>query len=248
MAQKQYQLVSVEPEKKDAYQKIVAETLKVFKGGDLFKAFEKTYKPKNNDGEPLPPNSKQMVTTVPEKLAYTELTVAAMLDYEISRDKTNQKAAADIVVDGIVLAKAVPVITLIALEKRLKEIRNYYNAIPTLDLSQKWEPAKGYKDRHQVGPFVTYRSEKKTEAVILAAATDKHQAQVKEVVREVQIGEYSETQQSGELHPGEKAELLGRIDTLIENVKKARTKANEVEVEEGKIGKQLFDFIHKRKS
>lgn len=247
MSQRQYQHVVTEPEKKGRYQKMIAETLKGFKGGDLFKAFEKTYKAKASDGEPLPPNKKEMVTTVPEKLAYTEVAVIELLDYEITRDRTNQKASADLVVNGVVLAKAVPVITLIGMEKRLKEIRNYYDSIPTLDLSQKWEPAKGYKDRFQVGPFITYRSEKKAEGVILAAATDKHQAQVKEVVREVQIGEYSETQQSGELHPGEKSELLGRIDSLIEAVKQSRMKANEAEVEQSKIGKSIFDFIHKRK-
>jgi len=80
----------------------------------------------------------------------------------------------------------------------------------------------------------------------MSPATDKHPAQVEKVVREIQIGTYSEVQQSGEMQPGEKADLLGRVDKLIESVKKARSKANEAEVDEAKIGGALFDYIHKR--
>lgn len=246
MAVRQAQHVVVENDKKMHYQKIVAETLKVFKGGDLLFAHQKSYSPHATDGDKLPESRKEMVTTAPVRLKYTEDAVVALMDYEATRDATNQKAKANLEVDGIILIKDVPVSFLIGLEKRLKEVRAYYDAIPTLDLSLPWEQAKGYQDRWMVGPLTSYREEKRTEGLVMKEATKEHPAQVKEVQRVVQIGAYSETKWSGEMQPGEKAMLLGRIDKLIEAAKSARTKANETEIEQITAGKAIFDFIHKR--
>jgi hypothetical protein len=245
---KQHQLIATEPEKRGAYEKIKAETLKVFKGADLFKGIEKRYEPKTEGGDPLPSDSKKLVTTVAKRLAWTENMVAEMLDFEATRDKTNMKSSADLVVDGVTIAKAVPATTLLSLEKRLKEIRDYYDAVPTLDLSQEWAPVEGTNDEHKHGPDEQYRYVKKTSGVVLYQHTDKHPAQVKEVTDDVLVGTWKTTHYSGEAHPGEKAAFLARIDKLIEGAKRARSKANETEIEETKVGKAIFDFIHSRKS
>lgn len=247
MALKQFQLVATEPVKRGAYAKITAETHKVFKGGDQFKGLVKTYVPKQDGGDPLPGDKKEIVTTVSERLAWTEKTVVELLDFEASRDKTNMAAQADLEIDGITLAKGVPATTLLSLEKRLNEIRSYYDAIPTLDLSQEWKKAN-HKDRYEYGPIETFRYVKQTRGVLLAPATEKHPAQVKEVIDDVLVGIFKTLYQSGEVHPGEKAEYLARIDKLVEAVKKARMKANETEASEMKIGKAIFDYIHKRGS
>jgi hypothetical protein len=242
---KQFQLVATEPVKRGSYSKITAETLKVFKGGDLFKGLTKTYVPHKTDGDPLPGDKKEVVTTVSDRLAWTEKTVIDYVDFEASRDKTNMKAQADLEIDGVVLAKALPATTLLSLEKRLGEVRNYYDSIPTLDLSQEWKKGQ-HKDRYEYGPIETYRYVKQTHGVLLSPATEKHPAQVKEVIDDVLVGVFKTLYQSGEVHPGEKAEYLARIDKLIEAVKKARMKANETEAEDVKVGKALFDYIHKR--
>lgn len=245
MSIKQHQLVATEPVKRGAYSKITAETMKVFKGGDLFKGLTKTYTPHKDGGDPLPGDKKEVVTTVADRLAYTEKTVVDLLDFEASRDKTNMKALADLEIDGILLAKGLPATTLLSLEKRLNEIRGYYDSIPTLDLSQEWKKAN-HKDRYEYGPIETFRYVKQTRGVLLAPATEKHPAQVKEVIDDVLVGIFKTLYQSGEVHPGEKAEYLARIDKLIEAVKKARMKANETETEDVKVGKAVFDYIHKR--
>lgn len=242
---KQHQFVVAEQEKKGAYAKIVGETQKVFRGGDLFKGLEKVYKPKAEGGDPLPSDSKKVVTTVGERLEWTEKTVSELLNFEATRDKTNMVACADIDVDGVVIATSVPVTTLLSLEKRLIEVRQYYDAIPTLDLSAEWTPVPN-SNMFKNGPVETYRYVKKTEGVTLYPHTDKHPAQVKEVTNDVLVGTFSQTNYSGEVQPGNKAEWLGRIDRLIEAVKRARAKANETEVVDLKIGKAMFDYIHKR--
>ena len=97
------------------------------------------------------------------------------------------------------------------------------------------------------GPHKQGRYIKKTKPVIMAQATDKHPAQIQAVIDDVRIGTYTTMNFSGEVHPGEKAEWLGRIDKLIAATKKARMKANETEVELVDVGKSLFNFIHGRK-
>lgn len=244
---KQHQLVVTEPDKRGAYEKIKAETLKVFNGGDLFKGLDKSYHPRAENGDPLPADKKEVVTTVPQRLAWTEKTVVELLDFEATRDNTNMVAKADLEIDGVVLAKDVPCTTLLSLEKRLREIRDYYDAIPTLDLSQIWNLISGRTDLYSYGPVEQYRYVKQTRGVTLAEATEKHPAQVKEVTDDVMVGTYRSMHFSGQSHPGAKANFLSRIDRLIEAAKRARTKANEVDIRELKVGKAIFDFIHERK-
>lgn len=247
MAQKQYHLIVTEPEKRGAYEKIRSETMKGFRGADLFKGVEKVYVPKVEGGDPLPGDSKKIVTSVKQRLAWTEKFVVELLDFEASRDRTNMRTVADLEVDGVVIGKSLPATFLLSLEKRLKEIRDYYDAIPTLDLSHEWKPVEGNPDEFKHGPIDSYRYVKKTSGAVLAPATDKHPAQVKEVIDDVLAGTWSTTTYSSEVHPGVKAEFLTRIDKLIEATKRARMKANEAEVEEIKVGKSIFDFIHDRK-
>lgn len=242
---KQYQLIVTEPEKRGAYEKMIAETLKVFKGAELFHGLEKRYEPKAEGGDPLPSDSKKMVTTVKQRLAWTENSVTDLLDFEASRDKTNLKAVADLEVDGVVIAKQVPATCLLSLEKKLKEIRAYYDAVPTLDMSQEWAQVES-TDQFRHGPVESFRYIKQTRGVILHAATKEHPAQVKEVTDDVLVGTWKTTSFSGEAQPGDKANWLGRIDKLIVAVKKARMKANEAEAEDFKVGKAIFDFIHQR--
>jgi hypothetical protein len=225
------------------YSKIKQETLHVFSGGDLFKGMSKEYSPKDAEGDQLPPEKKNVVTTVKERLEWTEKPVCAMLDFEASRDRTNQKAVADLDVDGIVIAKALPVSFLLSLETRLQEIRAYYDAIPTLDMAKDWKP-EGRLQKN--GPHSQGRYIKQTKPIVMHEATKEHPAQIQAVIDDVRVGTWTTTNYSGEASPGEKAEWLGRIDKLIAATKKARMKANETEVDIVTVGKSLFDFVHKR--
>jgi hypothetical protein len=247
MSKKLFQHIASEPELKGACEKITAETLKVFKGADLFNGLTKNYVPKESDGDPLPPEKKELVTTVEKRLDWMRPFIEKMIDYEVTRDKTNTSAKADIRVGDVALAKDVPVTTLLSLEGRLKALRNVYDSMPTLDMSKRWELEAGTVDVFRHGPVLQYRTAKKTKVVVLHVPTKEHPAQVKDVVEDVMIGTFDTTYTSGAVMPGVKASLLGRIDRLIEAVKDARMRANEVQVEGVAIGEALFDFIHGKK-
>ena len=236
--------IAIEKEVKSAWEKIRAETDKVFKGSDLFVGMEKTYTPKNENEEPLPPVRKEAVTTVNERLTWTQKFLIPLLDYEFTRDSGNMSARADIKIGDNVLVSQVPVTTLLSLEKRLKELRGIYDSAPTLDLSRKWEKSPQNQRFMQFGPVTTYRTKKVTKGVILSPATKEHPAQVERVVEEVQIGTFQETVWSGALTPGDKAKYLERIDQLIAAIQVAREEANEVQISPVQLGDTLLKFIH----
>lgn len=245
MSQKLFQHLVNENEVRGAAEKIKVETVKLFKEGGHFKGLDREYVPMEADGEPLPRERKEVITTVPKRLAWTKKPIIELLDFESTRDNTNLKAVSDLVVDGAVIAKNVPATTLLSLEKRLREIRQVYNEAPTLDLSHKWALVDKEKDLWEHKPSDQYRTAKKTEAVLLAPATKEHPANVRAETVDKTIGTYKVTHWSGAIHPGLKADYLERIDELIVAVKAARMRANEVPIEPLKFGKEIFDFIHK---
>ncbi len=244
MVKKLFQHVVIEAEVKGAVEKIKNETLKLFKGGGHFEGLTKEYKPLADNGDPLPREDKQVVTTVPARLEWTQKPFAALFDYEITRDATNQIAKADIIVRGETIATSVPASSLLTFEKQLRAVREYYDAIPTLDLATKWEVSAGQESIWQAGPDITYRTRKEAKAVVLYEATKEHPAQVKEVVSDVTIGTFKAMSFSGKIHPREKADYLTRIDELIEAVKDARMRANDIPIVERQIGQALFSYIH----
>lgn len=242
MQKKLFQLVVIEAEVKGAVEKLKSETMKLFKSGGHFEGLSKEYKPLSENGDPLPREDKQVVTTVPARLDWTRKPFVALFDYEVSRDATNQIAKADVIVNGEVIAKSVPASSLLTFEKQLRSVREYYDAIPTLDLATKWEPA-AQESLWQSGPDLSYRYRKESSAVVLYPATKEHPAQVKEVTNDVHVGTFKLMSFSGKVHPRDKADCLTRIDQLIEAVKDARMRANDIGVIDVKIGDAFFNFI-----
>ena len=79
---------------------------------------------------------------------------------------------------------------------------------------------------------------------VLYEATKEHPAQIEKWEEMKNVGKYTVTHWSGMVTPLEKSVILGRLDTLIRAVKKARQRANCQEVQKLSIGKVLFDFIN----
>lgn len=74
---------------------------------------------------------KEIVTTVDQKLAYLTKPIAKWWDALAQKERTNQEARADLVIDGEVLLEQVPATMLLGLESRLRMVRNVFDAIPT---------------------------------------------------------------------------------------------------------------------
>lgn len=184
-------------------------------------------------------------TTVEDKLEYVWEELVRFLDCLIQAERTDQTANADIVVEEETIIENVPAACLLTLDKHLKNIRSMYDSIPTLPSGVDWTEDP---DRHGVyiSPEIkTRRTEKTIKPVILTPATDKHPAQVDKIPVDETIGIYLTRHKCSLITSGKKAEWLKRIDMLITATAQALAKANSATVVDGKMGKQIMDFIHK---
>lgn len=189
---------------------------------------------------------KAMVTTVADKLSHVKRHVVDYLDTFARKEATNQVAVADLIVDDAVLVKNVPATVLLGLESKLKNLRNMYEAIPTLAPGVKWEhdDTRGANVYQASEAETRMKTEKTLQHKILVQPTDKHPAQVEKWTQDVPVGKIVLNQWSGMLSPADKSKLLGRMDVLIRSVKKARQRANTAEVSDIAIGDALFNFIN----
>jgi hypothetical protein len=243
MPKKLHQVIATEGQTAGGYTKIVAETKHVFKGADHLNGISKVYTPKEEGGQPMPSEKKEVVTTVGRRLKWNEAFAVKLFDHELTRDQTNCIAKSDLNCGSIAIKDA-PATFLLVFEKRLMVLREAYDAIPTLDMSFQWEPQNEGSDIMKTGPIVTNRTEKTIVPLLMAPATDKHPAQIEKLPKDILVGTWETYQFSGRITPELKAELLLRIDRLIEAVRDARMQANNAEVIDGKIGDQVFKYLH----
>ena len=192
---KLFQHIASEKELSAQVNVIEKETLKVFDGSSLFQGLTKIFVPLVEGTPILPGEQKEVVTTVGRRLRYHVGFAAKMFDYELTRDAANQEAKADLVIDGKVVAKDLPVTFLLSAETRMRAQREIFAKMPALDMARKWEKVGDEQWKH--GPNFINREEKRTEPVVLYPHTDQHPAQIKEVVTTKVIARFDTTDFSG---------------------------------------------------
>lgn len=225
---------------------------KFAKGENYFTGFTKTLKmlgdATSNDAiEAAARQDKALPTTVVATLDYYLNKVWARTeDVLFQKNLTNTTALADLEFRGAVIAQGVPVDELMGLETRLSELRKLATQIPTLDASREWESDASAAQAgtwKSVNPQITTKTEKKVTPVILYPATDKHPAQIEKVTEDVPVGTFTLNVISGATTAIQKANVLAVLDDLIIEVKKARTRANSVDVKVAQIGSTITSLI-----
>lgn len=189
---------------------------------------------------------KEMDDTVKSKLKYSQKSIIRYLDAVLQKERTNQDARTDLVVDGITIAKDVPATFLLGLESKLKRIRaSLFESIPTLQPGIKWEKDSEIGDDvyRMVNPIEKFRTKKVMKNHVISEATKEHPAQVNVYNEDEKVARIIGDKWCGMISSAEKSQLLSNIDKLIRAVKKARQKANTTEVVKMTIGKELFKFI-----
>lgn len=248
---KLHQLLAVEGDAKNAMTKVMVEGKKTFaQRSGHFNEELSTYQPLNEKDTDRPaPQHSPMVTTVKEKLDYMETSVKKAMDILLQKERTNQVAKASLQVakgDGtkITLLEDVPVTVLVQMEKHLQELRGVYDSIPTLDPAKVWTKSQTKDDVWEAAPVETQKTRKEHKVITLHPPTDKHPAQTQLVQIDEVVGRWTKEVSSGALSPRQKSRLLGKIDALIDGVKIARAKANDIDVEDAHMGDALFQFIN----
>lgn len=185
-------------------------------------------------------------TSVAKELKWIGNFIAKELDSEYLIGMANKTAQADVILEnGDIILKDIPSTVLLSLEKQLTEVRELAKAIPTLD------PAKGFVQDPNEEPgiskardVVKTRTAKGKKVITLAPAVEKHPAQVQLIDIDEPVATLEEQEWSSLITPAEKAEILDRAEDLIRAVKKARSRANDMDANTTlKIGGKLTKFI-----
>lgn len=254
---KLHELLAVEGDRAGIAKKTTEEAINTFvKKADHFRGHVKTLnmfddaRQANEGGET---DRSDIVDTVMNKLSYALGPVSKYYDVVLQKEATNQKAVADLIVDGDTIGEALPATFLLGLETKLKEIRRIVEVIPTLQPGITWEedPSQKKGVLRRAHPEETLKQEKKINHQVLVPPTFPKEgekgeglpAQIESWNDTVAVGKYVVQQWCSMISTHEKSEILGRVDKLIQATKKARQRANDIEVEDKKVGKAIVDYI-----
>lgn len=236
------QVIALEKGVKAASERAVTNVYHQFQRAESFNGLVRTYEPLAEEDIVYPSESKKVTANVVDLLTDLQKAWTRLFDLTATKDTTNQKAKADVVVRGAVIAEAVPVSTLIWLEKRLVDFKAILDKLPVTDIAEDWT----FDIANQVwrsNTVQTLRQKKVEDFITVAPATDKHAAQVVKVVKDVPEGHWNTTKLSGAASPKSRLDMSARVAELTEAVKKAREEANMTEVTDVAIGENLLRFV-----
>lgn len=236
------QIIAVCGGQKGRTQKAVTEVYHKIQKDALLLGISRRYRPKEEDGETFPPESKRVNYTVAMGLKDTEAALTQLFDVVATQDQANCHAKADVVVDGITVLKDVPATTLIFLEKQATDLHTLVEKLPVLDAADEWtySPELGcYSTR----PTETVKTKKVAKVLVKYEATKEHPAQTELVHEDITTGYWETVKFSGAMAADEKASLLSRIRRLQDALKMAREEANSMEITQVNIGEAVFDYL-----
>lgn len=249
MGSKLHELLAVEASLEKTARKLSSETVRTLEKDNLFKGSYRRLEMFDDKLSHLETeDTNELDTTVDENLKYLLNEVGKYWNLVLQKERTNQTAVSDIVMDdGTVLVANIPATYLLGLEAKLGKLREVYDRIPTLAPGIKWVPSE--TDRKGVfvnaNDTITFKTQRDLDIIVAYDATEHHPAQLKELETTKDVGRYITTTKSGMLSPAVKAERISRLDEVLRAVKKARMRANSVNsVEMENVSSKIFDFIN----
>lgn len=165
-----------------------------------------------------------------------------LLNLELSLEESNCIAKADIQVGATVIAKDVPVTTLLFLEKHLIHYRTLITNMPVLAEDKDWDMDINsglYKTR----PVQTVKTKKYEEEVVVIQPTKEHPGQWTTKTKDIIEGMWETTHLSGAMPVPERKIHLKRVNALLDAVKTARAKANSQMAVEKDLATNIFAYL-----
>jgi len=208
----------------------------------MLAGISRTYRPKDDEGEQFPSESTRVQVKAEDVIRKTVEILTELLDVTATKDWANCKAHANVVVEGQTLLTDVPVTYLLFLEKQLVDMHTFVKKLPVLDASETWT-FDASADTYATEPAQTTKTKKIPRNHVKAEATEHHPAQVEVYYEDVVVGYWRTVKFSGALPAQRVNELLERVERLQQAVKFAREEANNLEVEDVKVGDKLFQYL-----
>jgi len=237
------QLIAVANGKKSRAQKHITAAHQLLQKEKLLNGISRTYRPKDDEGDRLPPERRDVQVRVVEVARDTCKAMNDMFNLVATVDRGNTLAASDIVVDGDVIVSHVPVTHLLFLEKQLVDLHTFVSKLPTLDAGERWSYSQT-ASAFATEPSENTRTQKVLKNHVKAEATKEHPAQVEVFTEDVVVGYWSTSKFSGAIPEETRRDMLSRVEKLQDAVKHAREKANSTEVEDY-ADSGILDYIFK---
>lgn len=237
------QIIAVEKGAKSKAHQEFTDAHHIVQRAQLLSGLTRNYQVKDEEnGETLPHESTQVQIKVEEVLRFVAGSLTRLMDLTATKDWANCLAKANIVVDGDVLLKDVPVTHLLFLEKQLVDLNTFVKKLPVLDPAESWthDPSS---DTWKTAPVQTVKTKKIPRTLVKYEATEKHPAQVDVWNDDVLVGYWTTVKFSGALPQQRVNQLMQRITTLTEAVKHAREEANMTVVTDQNVGELVFGHL-----
>ena len=209
---------------------------------DLVNGFIKTYKPRNEDDEVFQPEKKLVQVRVDEQIKTLQRTLIDLFDVTATKDFANQRAVADVLVDGKPILQKVPATHLLFIEKKLVDLIGFAKKLPILDPADVWTK-DGAQGLSVAEPSKTYKTKKVAKHDVVVPPTKEHPAQVRDFTEDVIAGEWTTIKQSGALTRERALTIIAQAEKLARAVKYAREEANTVEAPPVHTGAAILGFI-----
>lgn len=243
---KLHQIVALAEGKKSNGQKVltrVHHALQKSSGENSpFSGIERVYTPNTEEGEKFPAESKRVQVKVKDSILEVQNCLEDLWNCLLTQDMANTSAKADVVVDGKVLAKDMPVTHLMYLEKQLTDIGTFVEKLPTLDPAFDWDFDEN-SDAYATKTIQTHKTKKIPRVIEKYKHTEEHPAQVELIYEDTVVGLWNTKHFNGCVPAKVKNDMLARVRKLQDAVKIARTKANDIEVEDQKQAKDLLNYV-----
>jgi len=239
---RQNQIIAIEKGARGEAEGTITRAYHVLQKTVLLTGIARSYTPKDEDGDQLPPESTLVQVRASDEINKVTEKLSRMFDVVATREKTNTVAKASVVVDGDTLISEVPANVLLFLEKQLVDIVTFIRKLPTLDPAETWHYDSA-SDCYVTEPTQTTRTKKIPKNHVLAAATDKHPAQVQMYHEDVVAGTWTTRKFSGALEVRVVSDMLARVQKLQAAVKMAREEANTCEAVDLKIGDKVLGYV-----
>lgn len=239
---KLHELLAVETDLANKARSVMSETVKRF--GDIanYVGQRRNYAPLVDDGQPFPPEDKELPRTVNDDLNQVFYSFGRWVDASIQKEVTNQDTLANVEVDDVVILADLPATALLNLESKLADLGKVLKAIPVNDLAYRWawdEDVGGYVS----SPRVTFRTEKAMKTHVQYEATKEHPAQVQTYAEDNRVGEWTTVIHSGAVSASDKRGLIERWETLILAIKIARQRANDIEASTANVSDKIIKYL-----
>lgn len=204
------QVIAITAGKKSLAHKTITDAYQNLQKNAQLEGISRIYKPKDDEGEQLPPEKKLVQMKVGDAVRSVAGSLTELFDVVATQDHANCLAKANVTVDNVAVLKDVPVTTLLFLEKQLVDIHTFVEKLPTLDPGETWSySADG--DHYASESYQTTKTKKVLKNHVKAEATKEHPAQVETYTEDVVVGYWTTVKFSGAIPAKEKNEILGRI-------------------------------------